>query len=349
MKANTPKERAVGAIMGTLIGDALGVGPHWYYDLNQLKKDYGEWIDDYTIPKAGRYHVGLTAGENSQTGQVVGFLLESLAVGRNYDESDFCLRLDALLATLDGSPQGGRYTDAAMRDVWQARQDGTKWPQAGSYADTAEAAIRMPVLAARYHNNFKMLLEYLPANVRLTHRDPFIAGRSVAFGLIVAALINGNSLKTAAGAIAEEAEAQGLALSVSLPGADTAEISLHDAVLQSRWSYEAAHDGAINIDPPWKACRLFGLACPLDFMLPIAYYFNSRFENDFELPVLSAINGGGNNMARASLTGALAGAQVGIRGIPQRFITGLANHKQLLEMAERVAVEAEISFPKSQS
>jgi ADP-ribosyl-[dinitrogen reductase] hydrolase len=102
MKANTPKERAVGAIMGAFIGDALGVGLHLYYDLGQLEKDYGEWIDDYTSPKAGRYHAGLAAGENSQTGQVVGFVLESLAGMRNYNESDFCLRLDAALATLDG-------------------------------------------------------------------------------------------------------------------------------------------------------------------------------------------------------------------------------------------------------
>ncbi|MGD9066247.1 MAG: ADP-ribosylglycohydrolase family protein [Desulfobacterales bacterium] len=36
MKANTSKDRAVGAVMGTFIGDALGVGPHWYYDLDQL-------------------------------------------------------------------------------------------------------------------------------------------------------------------------------------------------------------------------------------------------------------------------------------------------------------------------
>jgi len=42
-------------------------------------------------------------------------------------------------------------------------------------------------------------------------------------------------------------------------------------------------------------------------------------------------------MARASLTGALAGAQVGIRGIPPRFAAGLANYEPLLEMAERVA------------
>jgi len=344
MKANTPKDRAVGAIMGTLIGDALGVGPHWYYDLAQLKTDYGEWIDDYTSPKAGRYHAGLTAGENSQTGQVAGFLLESLAGLRNYNESDFCLRLDALLATLDGTPEGGRYTDVAMRDVWQARQAGKNWPQVGSFADTAEAAIRLPILAARYHNNFKKLLDHCRSNVRLTHRDPFIAGRSVAFGLIVAALINGDPLETAGDSILKEVKAQGLSLSVPLPESmdGGSEVSFYDAVLQPGWSYEAARDDAVQINPPWTACRLFGLACPIEFMLPAAYYFCSRFENDFELPVLSAINGGGNNMARAGLTGALAGAQVSIRGIPQRFITGLANQEILLEMAGRVADAGEV-------
>jgi ADP-ribosylglycohydrolase len=76
-------------------------------------------------------------------------------------------------------------------------------------------------------------------------------------------------------------------------------------------------------------------------MLPAAYYFNSRFENDFELPVLSAINGGGNNMARASLTGALAGAQVGLSYIPQRFITGLADSRRVREMATKVAEAGE--------
>lgn len=48
-------DRASGAIMGALIGDALGLGCHWYYDLAELRKDYGPWIDGYTTPRPDRY------------------------------------------------------------------------------------------------------------------------------------------------------------------------------------------------------------------------------------------------------------------------------------------------------
>jgi ADP-ribosylglycohydrolase len=51
----------------------------------------------------------------------------------------------------------------------------------------------------------------------------------------------------------------------------------------------------------------------------------STFSNDFENAVLNAINGGGQNQARAILTGALVGAQVSLAGIPQRFLNGLEN------------------------
>ena len=200
--------------------------------------------------------------------------------------------------------------------------------------------VHTAVLAARYHSDFKSLLEHCRSNVRLTHRDPFIAGCSIAFGLILAALINGDSLETAGKTVLDQAKSHKLPLSISLLDIideQGAAISFHDAILQPAWSYEAARDDAIHINPPWTACRLFGLACSLNFMLPAAYYFCSRFEDDFELPVLSAINGGGNNMARASLTGALAGAQVGFSGISQRFINGLANSEGLTKMAAKAA------------
>ena len=56
--------------------------------------------------------------------------------------------------------------------------------------------------------------------------------------------------------------------------------------------------------------------------------------------MLHAVNGGGQNLARAMLTGALVGAQVGIGGIPQRFIEGLEERESLLALVRGVAAEA---------
>jgi ADP-ribosylglycohydrolase. len=52
------------------------------------------------------------------------------------------------------------------------------------------------------------------------------------------------------------------------------------------------------------------------------------------------VNGGGQNQARAILTGALVGAQTGFSGIPWRFTDGLARGTDLLAFAERLAEQA---------
>src|SRR6516225_6693079 len=84
------KDRAAGAVMGALVGDALGVGPHWYYDLAELRRDYGNWIDGYTSPMPGRYHAGLKQGQPSQPCIITTILLTSVVTKGDYDEADFC-------------------------------------------------------------------------------------------------------------------------------------------------------------------------------------------------------------------------------------------------------------------
>ena len=136
-------DAAMGGLLGAFVGDALGLGCHWYYDLRELRSDYGDWISDYTTPKRDRkdrfgpiaklrYEAGLRAGDLSQTGEVTMLLLESVAMRGEYDPEDFMSRLDTLLGTLDGTPFSGRYTDRAMRDVWKQRRAGMAWPHAGA-------------------------------------------------------------------------------------------------------------------------------------------------------------------------------------------------------------------------
>jgi ADP-ribosylglycohydrolase len=78
------------------------------------------------------------------------------------------------------------------------------------------------------------------------------------------------------------------------------------------------------------------MPCAIYHQLRAAYYLAARFANDFESAVLHAINGGGQNMSRAMLTGALVGAQVGVEGIPGRFIDSLENGKELLALAKKI-------------
>ena len=61
---------------------------------------------------------------------------------------------------------------------------------------------------------------------------------------------------------------------------------------------------------------------------------------DFESAVLHAINGGGQNQARAILTGALTGAQTGLSGIPQHLINGLEDSETLVALAKKLGEDA---------
>ena len=108
------RDAVIGTIMGAFIGDALGLGCHWYYDLDDMKADYGPWIADYVTSKPDRtdrfgniakyrYELGLRAGDISQTGQVTLLMLESIAEQKIYDQKDFTRRLDDLLEKLEST------------------------------------------------------------------------------------------------------------------------------------------------------------------------------------------------------------------------------------------------------
>jgi ADP-ribosylglycohydrolase len=85
------------------------------------------------------------------------------------------------------------------------------------------------------------------------------------------------------------------------------------------------------------------MSCAIYHQLPAAYYLAARFHNDFESAILHAVNGGGQNQARAILTGALTGAQTGLSNIPKRFLYGLAEATALEKLATALAKNIEKS------
>ena len=112
-----------------------------------------------------------------------------------------------------------------------------------------------------------------------------------------------------------------------------------DALLTPSYMAMAAADPEIRIEPAWKVSIVYGMPCALYHQLPAAYYLAARFHDDFESAVLHAVNGGGQNLARAMLAGALTGGQVGLSGIPKRFLEGLEQAGELAALAEQLAAQ----------
>lgn len=350
-RSDTPEaiaDRAAGSVVGAFIGDALGIGPHWYYDIDEMHRDYGTWINDYTEPKPGRYHEGIPAGDLSQTGLVMRLLARSIAERDGYDEEDFCGRLDEeLLPQLNGEARHGPggYTNHSFRQVWQARVVEKKpWREAGGNADTSEAAERLVILSARYASDPGALARFAAENTRLTQTDSLVGQQSVAFALVLALLIQGEPLdrriSTKLMSLVENGDVPFVAPS-SIAAEEGSEETLGfaspDALLLPSWIVMTERDPELRIEPSWKVSIVYGMSCAIQFLLPAAYYLASRFHTEFEPAVLHALNGGGQNMSRACLTGALVGAQIGLSNIPDKLIDGLRQKDEILDLARRIS------------
>jgi ADP-ribosylglycohydrolase len=349
--ANMIQDRAAGAVMGALIGDALGLGCHWYYNLDELRRDYGTWITGYTAPRPGRYHGGMQAGQLSQTGLIFVMLLRSVVEHGEYHEDDFTRRLDEeLLPFLDGTPVygPGGYTNQSIREAYRRRVEQHKsWAETGGPADTTESAERAIVLAARYAKQPRRVAETVSSNCRLTQGDDAIIAMSTAYNCVLSQLVAGEKLSPAISDKLMQLVKGGELPFHTVTGENLAaprkgdpdppragRFSSPDALLTPHYAALAATDPGITIEPAWKVSIVYGMPCAIYHQLPAAYYLAARFADDFESAVLHAINGGGQNMSRAMLTGALVGAQVGLHGIPRRFIDGLENGLELQSLAK---------------
>ncbi len=353
MKIST-KDRAKGAILGAFIGDAIALGCHWYYDLEEQYKDYGEWITDFTSPKKGRYHENEKKGNLSQSGYILKLMIKSIIDNNGYNQEDFCKKLDTELFTkIDGNPMSGPggYTSQSIREVYRQRvEQKLSWDEVGSRADTTEAIERTLALAIRYAYEPKMLAKTISHNTFLTQVDDIVGSMTVAFGAVLAQLIKGEVLdKNISAKLMKMVKSGDLPfhavtsdnLQAPKPGSkDPSNIGLFaspDALLSPSYMAQAAQDEDIKIEPAWKVSLVYGMPCAIYHMLPACYYLAARFKNDFESAILHALNGGGQNQARSILTGALVGAQVGFQNIPQRFIDGLNEKDELLKLADELA------------
>lgn len=318
-----------------------------------MRQECGAWVDDYTTPQKGRYHEHQKAGDSSQSGYILKLMMHSLIKNEGYiqDKRIFCQTLEKELSPkIDGTPTGGigGYTSQSIREVYQKiTQEGLSWADVGTNVDNTEALERDLAIAIAYAFDENALAKHIYNDTLLTQKDEMLITFNVAYGAVLSQLIQDHNLDEQL-----SSKLMDLVKSGKLPFHTVTSDNLGtpkgkekerssginftspDVLLSPSYMARISNDEGTKIEPAWKVSLVYGMPCAIYHILPACYYLAARFKDDFEEGVLHALNGGGQNMSIAMLTGTLIGAQVGFVNIPQRFIDGLSDKDELLALVD---------------
>ena len=305
------RDRVEGMIWGQFIGDAMCLGTHWIYNLEDLKTFYPD-LKGFEEPRVGHYHAGKKPGELTHYGEAALLLLESVAENGRLDVADYGRRF----FTHFTSPSYRGYLDSATRGtIENAKLDARGLPpqgfhyQAGADDDQLATATSLAPVVACYFNSPDLAQQVERVTcVRQNH------ARSVAYmqvyAQILTQLLAGTDLHSAIHRVQESA-------------AKDPEFGKELAI---RFSdvFERKHLSTT------EATAQLGQSCPLKNSFPSALLAVVQTPESFAETLLRVLAAGGDNAGRAAIAGAILGAHLGCRAIPESL-------RQQLVAKDRIA------------
>lgn len=317
-----------------MIGDALAMPVHWYYDRNALRRDYG-LVDHYLAPKNPHpgsilwrshydpinergdilhdqavywgqrdihYHQYLEAGENTLTAQLASCLQESLVEKGAYDFDDYTARYLSFMTT-QGSHQD-TYVEECHRGFFRNYARGLKPRRCAVEGKHIGGLPGIVPIAVHYANDPEAAKRHALLHLSLTH-----GGKAIA-------------------------DAVTLLLELLIPvieGADLLEVILDRHARQTspylgfplkKWLPEPdEHIIGAKLSP----------ACYLTDSVPATIYLAAKYHDAPREGLIANTHLGGDNVHRGAVLGALLGAANGAEAWPEDWRNGLLRKPPLLQ------------------
>jgi ADP-ribosylglycohydrolase len=321
------RERLAGMILGQALGDALGFVVE--AEPPEVAAEYVEQI--LRTGRAGeRSHPRYPFGQYSDDTQLARELLRSFQQHRGWDPAVFARRIAQLFRDRCDVGAGKGTRSAALRLLM-----GVPWSESGTPAPYAGngSAMRAGPLGLLFHD-LGEATHAARQQSRITHLDP----RCAAGAAVVACAVwhsaqrepidPGSLLPELAGCAEVEDQSvadaiRGLADWLRLPPPDAA-----------RYVHESGLDPA---HPTWQ-----GISAFVTPSLLWSLYAFLRSPDDYWETVCTAIAVGGDTDTMAAIAGAIAGARVGVGGLPSGLLRCLTDQgdwgaKELTELAHACA------------
>jgi ADP-ribosyl-[dinitrogen reductase] hydrolase len=299
----------MGAYLGTLVGDALAMPVHWYYDRVALQRDYGV-VDRFLAPRNPHpdsilwrstyvpvnatadilhdqarywgqrgihYHQNLRAGENTLNFQLAAELYRLVLEHGTYNGDVWLERYIHCLQT----PGWHRdtYVEEYHRAFFTNLARGKK-PRACGIDDGHIGGL-VPVaalLASLTGADLSTYREIVREHISLTHRNDLVLRAADVLTHLLHAIAN-----------------QGVSLDEALTRHATDFFSLAKA------------NGLVNRSDDEVVGRVFSPACYIDDAFPAALYLAWKYQRAPKAGLIANAMVGGDNCHRAAVVGALLG------------------------------------------
>ena len=335
------RDRAEGALWGLMLGDALAMPVHWYYDRDALRRDYGE-VRELLAPRNphpgsilhrshytpvnsdadilhdqarywGRpgihYHQFLEAGENTLNLQLVQVLLADLEEQGRYDADWYLDRMIAFVR--DPSSHRDTYVEEWLRGFFERRARGVPLRECG-VSETHIGGLVGPLAVLLLHHDDPALARTRAHEHReLTHRGPAMTEALDAVADVLLPVLAGEPLREA--------------LDGARAGSDN-RLLRHD------------FEGWEPLEDLEVIGRLLSPACYVDDSVPATLYLARKYADRPEDGLVANTMAGGDNCYRGAVLGALLGAASGVGCWPERWRRGLRYQPTLPALRERAEV-----------
>ena len=285
-----------GLLFGSYCADALSLGVHWIYDVNELAQKHGR-ITHYEAPGTDSYHPHKQAGDQGHVGDQSLCLLQFLTREKKWDASSF---MDDWLAMW---PDYNDYIDGATKSTLENVKNQSDNTQGGSDSVEIAGPARIAPLIVYLTNSSEE--EVARASVEqtiLTHRSQEAEESATFLAKAGYRLMHGASLLDTLNETAPE------------------------------WALKKAN--SVLSENTTDAIGQLGPACSISSALPSVLYLALKYGDNTETAFIENAMAGGDNCARGLALGILLGAANGISSIPERWVNELNAHDLLREFSQ---------------
>ncbi len=283
-------DKAIAMVLASYLADSFALGPHWIYDTNQIKEQFGN-IDQLLKPLPDSYHNGKEKGDFTHYGDQALVLLKSVVKNNGFIKEKFCSDWQHMFSGYKG------YIDSATKTTLSNLSAGASAKSGGSSSTDLGGVARIAPLLFKYYDDKTALNNAVTQQTIMTHNHPnTFAGAQFISDSVVTVLKGAAPL-----------EAMESVLEKGISNID----------LDNRIRAGIASKG----EDSEEVIKSFGQACSISSALPGAVHLTVTYQDDLAQAFRANVMAGGDSSARGMVVGMLLGAHLGSSVLPDQWLS----------------------------